>query len=165
MNTPKIRAIARCDLRQIIEIERQSFTNHAWDFDDLHDLLWNSVGTNVCGWVSHFDSEVVGYCVFAVLPYHFDLINFAVAKEYRGCGIGRNLVERLVAKMHSDRKGQITCLVPETNLQAHLVLRALGFRASKVLHRCYLTSNDDGYLFALKASSRIPTESPCQPTA
>jgi ribosomal protein S18 acetylase RimI-like enzyme len=162
MNTPTIRSIARCDLWQIMEIERQCYGDDAWDCNDLHDMLWTAIGSNVFGWVATFHSEVVGYLVFAVMPYHFELLNFATAKEYRGCGIARSLIERLVAKMHSDRKGQITCLVPDTNLQAHLALQALGFRASKVLRNCYLNTHSDAYRFVQKASPLVAWGGRCQ---
>jgi ribosomal-protein-alanine N-acetyltransferase len=73
-------------------------------------------------------------------------LNFAVATDVRRRGVGRQMIEKLVGKLSSQRRTRISLEVRETNLSAQVFFRANGFRATSVLHDFYDDSPEDAYL-------------------
>ena len=60
--------------------------------------------------------------------------------------IGRSMLDKLVSKLSQDRRNRIMLEVRETNLDAQLFFRHLGFRAISVLRDFYEDTTEDAYL-------------------
>ena len=60
--------------------------------------------------------------------------------------VGRQMIEKLVGKLSSQRRTRITLEVRETNLAAQLFFKSAGFRAVTVLRAYYEDSPADAYL-------------------
>ena len=56
------------------------------------------------------------------------------------------MIEKLVSKLTNQRRSRITLEVRETNLQAQLFFRQLGFRAISVLRQYYEDTPEDAYI-------------------
>jgi ribosomal-protein-alanine N-acetyltransferase len=69
-----------------------------------------------------------------------------VAADVRRRGIGRQMIDKLLGKLSSQRRTRITLEVRETNLAAQLFFRQNGFKATSVLHDFYDDSPEDAYL-------------------
>jgi len=74
------------------------------------------------------------------------VLNFAVSPRQRRCGIGTQMIAKLVGKLSSQRRSRITLEVRETNLAAQLFFRDTGFRAVSVLRQFYADTPEDAYL-------------------
>ncbi len=78
------------------------------------------------------------------------VLNLAVAKDYRRCGVGSQMLAKLAAKLTTQRRSRIVLEVRETNLPAQLFFRENGFRAVSVLHGYYADSPEDAYLMQFR---------------
>jgi ribosomal-protein-alanine N-acetyltransferase len=74
------------------------------------------------------------------------ILNFAVGSNLRRRGIGRQMIDKLVGKLSSQRRTEITLEVRETNLAAQIFFREGGFRATNVLRDFYDDSPEDAYV-------------------
>jgi ribosomal-protein-alanine N-acetyltransferase len=74
------------------------------------------------------------------------ILNFAVAPAYRRLGIGRQMIQKLIAKLSSHRRTRVTLAVRERNLPAQLFFRSMAFRAVKVLRGYYEDTGEDAFL-------------------
>jgi ribosomal-protein-alanine N-acetyltransferase len=88
------------------------------------------------------------------------ILNFAVAAEFRRRGVGRQMVEKLIGKLSSQRRNRIMLEVRETNLAAQLFFRDLGFRAVSVLRDFYVDTTEDAYLMQYRFRTSADSETP-----
>jgi ribosomal-protein-alanine N-acetyltransferase len=56
------------------------------------------------------------------------------------------MVEKLVSKLSYQRRTRVMLEVRETNLEAQLFFREMGFKAITVLHEFYEDTPEDAYL-------------------
>lgn len=75
------------------------------------------------------------------------LLNFAVAPEVHGTGVGKAMVDRLLDKLSQQRRNAIECEIRESNLKAQTFFAGRGFKCIQVLRRHYDETNEDAYLF------------------
>lgn len=147
------------DKPRVLEIERQSFDS-PWDAKDLSGCLAEK---NVICMVVEVEGRIIGFFIFACCKGHIDIYNLAVAPEYRRHGIGRMIVERLKTKLGQQGRHRLLVTISEWNLAAQIFYRSCGFRAVKVLHHAFETSDQDGYLFEFaRTPVQIHRESLCQ---
>ena len=73
-------------------------------------------------------------------------------------GIGTALVDKLVSKLSPHRRNRIVLEVRETNLDAQLFFKSLGFRAISVLRDYYDDTVEDAYLMQFRYTEELKTE-------
>ena len=73
-------------------------------------------------------------------------------------GIGTALVDKLVSKLSPHRRNRIVLEVRETNLEAQLFFKSLGFRAISVLRDYYDDTVEDAYLMQFRYTEELKTE-------
>jgi [ribosomal protein S18]-alanine N-acetyltransferase len=123
------------------------------------------------GWVAEKDGCVVGFLIYTVSPEPagtesettglrsqrlrgaknpfltkapcVNLLNIVVAPEWRRQGIGRSMLEILNEGLWRTACS-VQILVPETNLPLQLFLRAVGYKAIRVVRECF--DAEDAYL-------------------
>ena len=66
-------------------------------------------------------------------------------QEFCRRGVGRQMIAKLVGKLSNQRRNRIALYVRETNLQAQLFFRVLGFRAMEVVREHYPDTGEDAY--------------------
>jgi ribosomal-protein-alanine N-acetyltransferase len=124
----------------ILRIETLSFDSpwsqkqffEAWQYEKSYTL------------VAQIDSQLVGYLIYSRCRDKLVIENLAVDRSFRRKGVGKKLVEAVI-----DNLGKRDCVelnVSDSNLNAHLFLRSLGFKASEVKRAFYNTQ--DAYLFS-----------------
>lgn len=129
-----IRWMVRRDHPEVLDIENAAFI-HPWSGDDFVHCLRqkNAIGMVIEADGSTVDKKefIVGYMIYELHKHHLRLLNFAVDPQHHGCGLGRQLVEKLKTKLSRDttRRTAIVATVWERNLPAQLFFRAMGFRA------------------------------------
>ena len=141
-----IRWMIRRDMPAVLEIESQGF-EFPWSEDEFIRCLRQR---NCIGMVAEQDDQVVGFMIYELHKNRLHILNFAVAAEARRSGVGKAMCEKLISKLSHDRRNRIMLEVRETNLDAQLFFRNLGFRAISVLRDFYDDSTEDAYLMQLR---------------
>ena len=137
-----IRWMIRRDMPEVLEIERASF-EFPWFEEEFIRCLRQR---NCIGMVAEHAERVVGFMIYELHKTRLHILNFSVAADLRRRGIGRQMIDKLLGKLSSQRRTRITLEVRETNLAAQLFFRQNGFRATSVLHDFYDDSPEDAYL-------------------
>lgn len=136
-----VRWMIRRDMPEVMEIESKSF-DCPWSEEDFIKALRQR---NNIGMVSEVNGEVAGYVVYTLNKRELEIINLAVKREYRRCYIGSQIIEKLIGKLSSDRRNKIVSYVRESNLDAQLFFKFMGFLATGVHYDYYET--DHAYRF------------------
>ncbi len=146
-----IRWMIRRDMPAVLAIESESF-EFSWTEDDFIRCLRQR---NCIGMVAEQDGRVVGFMIYELHKNRLHILNFAVAAESRRQGVGRVMVGKLLGKLTHERRNRVMLEVRETNLEAQLFFKQLGFRAVSVLRDFYDDSVEDAYLmqFRYRASA------------
>ena len=137
-----IRWMIRRDMPSVLEIEKTSF-EFSWSEEEFIRCLRQR---NCIGMVAESNEEVTGFMIYELDKNKLHLLNFAVHPKFRRTGVGRAMIEKLVSKLTNQRRSRITLEVRETNLDAQLFFRDLGFRATSVLKKYYEDSPEDAYI-------------------
>ena len=153
-----IRWMIRRDMAEVLDIESQGF-EFPWCEEDFIRCLRQR---NCIGMVAEQDDRVVGFMIYELHKTRLHLLNFAVSSEGRRQGVGSQMLNKLIAKLSTQRRTRILLEVRETNLSAQLFFRTLGFRAVSVLRDFYDDTTEDAYLMqyryrAAEAEVVIPT--------
>ena len=157
-----IRWMIRRDMPEVLAIEASSF-EFPWVEEDFIRCLRQR---NCIGMVAEHDDQVVGFMIYELNKNRIQVLNFAVAPEFRRRGVGTQMVAKLIGKLSVQRRTRIVLEVRETNLAAQLFFRTIGFRAISVLRNFYEDTPEDAYLMqyryeaepaaAADADNRIP---------
>lgn len=139
--TSCIRWMIRRDLPFVLNIEESSF-EFPWTEDEFIQCLRQR--ENI-GMVAEIDDLVVGYMVYSLYKKRIDLMSFAVHPNFRKQGIGRSMINKLIAKLEYQRRNRITTEVRETNLHAQLFLRQMGFLATNIRRDAFDCISEDAY--------------------
>lgn len=155
----RLRWLLASDVTAALEIEAQAF-EFPWSEDDFRRTLRlrNAIGV---GAELGADGRLAGYVVYELQRRRYRMLNLAVAAAWRGRGIGAALVGRLQAKLTPIRE-RIALEVCETNLDAQLFLRAIGFRATGVLRDHYPDFDGDAIAFEYLRGSKISNRGGCR---
>lgn len=116
------------DVDAVMEIERRSFPSPWSPGLFLHELKV-PFSRSVAAWVGGGGAErrLVGYLCRWLVGDEIHILNLAVAPEHRGAGIGRALVELVIAEARAERVSRVTLEVRQENASARSLYRTLGF--------------------------------------
>ncbi len=154
-----IRWMIRRDMAEVLDIERESF-EFPWYEEDFIRCLRQR---NCIGMVAEHGERVVGFMIYELHKTRLHILNFAVADSFRHRDVGRQMAEKLISKLSSQRRTRISLEVRETNLAAQLFFKQLGFRATSVLRSYYEDSPEDAYLMQFRhEAAEMPATIPMQ---
>ncbi|MBW3539516.1 MAG: ribosomal protein S18-alanine N-acetyltransferase [Planctomycetes bacterium] len=150
----QIRWLIRRDMTEVLDIERDSF-EFAWTEEDFLCCLRQR---NCIGMVAEHDRRIVGFMIYELHKSRLRILNFAVHRDARRHGVGRQMLRRLIDKLSQQRRNEILLHVRETNLAAQLFFRNQGFMAVGVLRNHYDDTTEDAYAmtFRLDADEAVP---------
>ncbi len=150
MNTTKrppiathIRWMIRRDMTEVLAIEKACF-EFPWDEDAFIRSLRNR---NVIGMVCDVNERVAGYMIYELHKTRLHIWNFAVHEDCRYRGVGSAMVAKLKSKLSRDRRTRAMLEIRETNVDAQLFFKAMGFRCVSVIREFYEDTDEDAYLF------------------
>jgi ribosomal-protein-alanine N-acetyltransferase len=129
---------------EIMAIEEGCFLDDPWSMLEFCCAMQQ---ISFRGMVVEHSGRVVGYVIFQGLVNRFRIVNMAVHPACWKRGVGRFMVHHLLAKIRHGGRYKLTAFVRETNLACQLFLRALGFRAIKIIGGSFPETGEDGYLF------------------
>jgi len=147
---PRIRWMTEADLPEVLEIEEASFGD-PWPIAAFTDFMggppwWSLVLEGPAG-------GVAGYAVMGILFEQAELENFAIRPELRGSGLGRELLEAVVALARSGGADQLFLEVRASNAPARALYHARGFREIGVRKNYYAHPREDARVLVLDLSS------------
>jgi ribosomal-protein-alanine N-acetyltransferase len=152
-----MRWMIRRDMAEVLAIEAESF-----EFPWLEEDFIRCVRQRNCiGMVAEHDERVVGFMVYELTETCIQVLNFAVAVEYRRRGVGSQMVGKLIGKLSNQRRTRIAVEVRETNLPGQLFFRASGFRAVSVLRDYYEDTDEDAYAMQYQLAGHAMVEAAC----
>jgi ribosomal-protein-alanine N-acetyltransferase len=111
------------DVRAVARIERQSYPQ-PWPPALFRRLIR---GDGSC-WVLTRKRAIIGYGVMRIGQGWVHIMNVAVAPRFRGRGLGRALMQHLLAEAHHRRADRAWLEVRPTSAGAVRLYRSLGFR-------------------------------------
>lgn len=138
-----IRWMVRKDMPEVLAIEQACF-EWPWQEDDFIRCLRQR---NAIGMICEHAAKVVAFMVYELHKHRLHVLNFAVHPEWRFKGAGAAMVKKLVTKLSHDRRSRIMLEVRETNLDACLFFKRMGFRCVSVLRGFYEDTPEDAFLF------------------
>ena len=149
-----IRWMIRRDMPEVLGIESGSF-EFPWSEDDFIRCLRQR---NCIGMVAEHDERVAGFMIYELHKTRLHILNFAVHRDFRRRGVGRQMMNKLVGKLSHQRRTRILLEVRETNLAAQLFFQTNGFRAVSLLRDFYDDTSEDAYLMQFRHQTEIVPE-------
>ncbi|WP_169979618.1 ribosomal protein S18-alanine N-acetyltransferase [Tautonia rosea] len=149
-----IRWMIRRDMPEVLAIEHASY-EFPWCEEEFLRVLRQR---NCIGMVAECGERVVGFMIYELHKSRLQVLNLAVAPEFRRMGVGRQMVAKLVGKLSSHRRTKILLQTRESNLSAQLYFRALDFRAVEVVREAYEDTGEDAYVLQYVLPDVLPTE-------
>jgi ribosomal-protein-alanine N-acetyltransferase len=141
-----IRWMIRRDMAEVLQIEDNSF-EFSWSEEDFIRCLRQR---NCIGMIAEHSERVVGFMIYELHSNRLHVLNFAMHPDFRRRNVGTQMVRKLVSKLSPQRRSRIMLEVRETNLDAQLFFRDLGFRAVSLLRDFYEDTTEDAYLMQFR---------------
>ena len=150
-----IRWMIRRDMPEVLHSEQLSF-EFAWTEEDFLRCLRQR---NCIGMVAEQGEKVVGFMIYELHKNKLHVLNFAVHPSWRRCGVGFQMITKLVTKLSSHRRTRITLEVRESNLVAQLFFRKMEFKAMRVMRNFYEDSGEDAFLMEYRFAGAMSEDS------
>jgi ribosomal-protein-alanine N-acetyltransferase len=154
-----IRWMIRRDMPEVLAIEHGSF-DFPWCEEEFLRVLRQR---NCIGMVAEYGERVVGFMIYELHKAKLQVLNFAVAAEFRRMGVGHQMIAKLVGKLSSHRRTRIVLCCRETALNAQLFFRVQGFRATEVVREHYEDTGEDAYVMQYLYDESLLDEAPGAP--
>ena len=124
----QIRIATEADLEQIMQIEKACFANDAWSKSNMKSELLAPHTTYV---VAEESNSLIGYAGLSKLPTttSSDIQTIAVSESHRGLGVGRKLMESLLAFAKEQKAKEVFLEVREDKPTPQSLYSSLDFRA------------------------------------
>jgi len=144
----RLRRMRRDDLEPVVGIERACFPN-AWRRRQFLACLRDKAHHV---WVAERFGQVVGFVVYKRDGSVVHLMNLAVDPHYRHRRIAEQMVSHLLSESGGSGGELVRLEVRETNLDAQLFYRYLGFKAVAVRRGYYPDTGEDAYEMEFRMS-------------
>jgi ribosomal-protein-alanine N-acetyltransferase len=133
---PAIRVMRQSDVAAVAAIECATY-QYPWSIGIFRDCLLAGY-TNV---VLDRGGEIIGYAVMSVAAGEAHLLNICLMQDFQRQGIGRRLLEHLMARARAFRADRIFLEVRPSNSGALNLYHAMGFEVLGV-RRDYYKAED-----------------------
>ncbi len=161
-NDLHIRWMIRRDMAEVLEIEQLSF-QFPWSEEDFIRVLRcrNSIGM-VYDTSGPGEREVLAFVIYELEKTVLRILDIAVHPSCRRRGVGAEIIQKMKRKLSRQRRNRILLEIRESNTDAQLFFRQMGFRAVTVLKDFYEESTEDAYLFQYRHRAEDDCDSDSQ---
>lgn len=128
------RAMQEVDLRQVYAIEKHSRFD-VWRREKFHECLRE----NKYCLVAECEERIRGYGILSLNHTEAVVLCLVVDREYRGRGIGSQILALLESKAINSGAHSIKLQVGEDNVVAQQLYRSCGFQPINIEHAYYIT--------------------------
>ena len=125
------------DLNKIMVIEKSSFAT-PWTYDAFYNELYSNQFAHYV--VAEVEDEIIGYCGLWVIIDEGHITNIAILPEYRGKGLGEQLLRAVMETAKGLGAETLTLEVRVSNNVAKGLYRKLGFQDGGI-RKSYYTDN------------------------
>jgi ribosomal-protein-alanine acetyltransferase len=124
----QIRIASEADLENIMQIEKACFGNDAWSKSNMTSEILAPHTTYV---VAEESNSLIGYAGLSKLASSTscDIQTIAVSESHRGLGVGRKLMESLLAFAREQKAKEVFLEVREDKPTPQKLYLSLGFKA------------------------------------
>ena len=124
----QIRIGSEADLENIMQIEKACFGNDAWSKSNMKSEILAPHTTYV---VAEESNSLIGYAGLSKLASSTscDIQTIAVSESHRGLGVGRKLMESLLAFAREQKAKEVFLEVREDKPTPQKLYASLGFKA------------------------------------
>ena len=129
-------------IAQIAALEKRCFSN-PWSETSVRSELSNPLSYWL---VAQEDGKLIGYVGSQSVAPEADVMNLAVAPEWRNKGIGRALMTALIAQLHSRGITALFLEVRVGNTPAQNLYRSLGFVEAGRRPKYYVNPTEDALI-------------------
>lgn len=140
-----IRKMTSADAQEVSRIEQQTFSQ-PWSCQGFLDAL---TGGNAIFLVAEAEEKIAGYCGMYCAADEGEITNVAVDRSFRRRGIGRKLVEHLLAEARDAGIKNIILEVRVSNEEAIRLYESMGFSIQGTRKGFYEKPKEDGYVMSL----------------
>ncbi|MDA5561816.1 MULTISPECIES: ribosomal protein S18-alanine N-acetyltransferase [unclassified Exiguobacterium] len=146
----KIRRMTWLDVEEVTKVEEASFSIPWTKEAFMNEMLRNE---QAIYFVAVHDKRVVGFVGVWQIVDEGHITNIAVLPEFRGQGIGNQLLAELVAFAKSKGLVGLTLEVRVSNVGAQKLYEQFGFMQAGRRRRYYQDNNEDAYIYWAKLGS------------
>lgn len=134
-----LRHMIRKDLPEVLEIENLCFPQPWYEEHFIEALRQRNSICLVCETpkIKRKGDDVVGYMIYELHKDHIFIPSLAVHPSCWRRGIGRLLLSKIIAKLSPNRRTEIIAVTSGANYQAHMLLKAMGFKCTSFSNDLY----------------------------
>ena len=142
----QFRPMTEADLDAIMEIEPHIYS-HPWSRGNFSDSLVSGYSA----WVLLDGAKIIGYALMMMVLDEAHLLNLSVAKTYQKQGLGRLLLEHMIAIARKHDAANMFLEVRPSNISAIALYENIGFNEMAVRRGYYPAQNgrEDAVLMGL----------------
>ena len=142
----QFRPMTEADLDAIMEIEPHIYS-HPWSRGNFSDSLISGYSA----WVLLDGAKIIGYALMMMVLDEAHLLNLSVAKAYQKQGLGRLLLEHMIAIAKKHAAANMFLEVRPSNISAIALYENIGFNEMAVRRGYYPAHNgrEDAVLMGL----------------
>ncbi|HEX4058759.1 MAG TPA: ribosomal protein S18-alanine N-acetyltransferase [Galbitalea sp.] len=153
----EIRRATPHDLEAIMALEIATFVEDAWSFESMSSELGSEHTYYLVAFEPERPEVLVGYAgLLAPDGGDGEIQTIAVAPAMRRKGLGRLLMERLIAEAEIREASQVFLEVRADNPNAHELYESLGFEQIAVRRGYYQPGNVDAQVMCLPLERSEP---------
>lgn len=160
----EIRELTLADLPEVMNLERELFGSEAW----LESSMASELQNPNTYYIGFFETSLLGYAGLSAIPASFsaDVQTIGVAPNHQGKGLGRKLMDLLLARALAVGAEQVLLEVRADNETAISLYRSMDFEQIDLRKRYYQPSGVDALIMRTKIKQPIVLgiESTCDET-
>ncbi len=138
----EFRSMNASDVPQVAALEAICF-HDPWSEKSIQGELTNPLS---CWITACIDGRVVGYVGSQTVLDESDMMNIAVAPDFRRCGIAEQLIAALVDALRARGSHSLTLEVRASNMPARALYEKLGFFEVGLRKNYYRTPKEDALI-------------------
>ncbi len=128
----QFRPMTEDDLDQIMGIEPHIYS-HPWSRGNFVD----SLRSGYASWVLLLEQQIIGYALMMMVLDEAHLLNLSVAKAYQKRGLGRLLLEHMIAVAKRHGAANMFLEVRPSNISAIALYENIGFNEMAIRRGYY----------------------------
>jgi len=134
------------DIDAIMEIEPHIYS-HPWSRGNFSDSLVSGYSA----WVLLDGAEIIGYALMMLVLDEAHLLNLSIARTYQKQGLGRLLLEHMIAIARRQNAANMFLEVRPSNISAIALYENIGFNEMAIRRGYYPAHNgrEDAVLMGL----------------
>ncbi len=142
----RFRPLKTADLDAVMAIEPEIYP-FPWTRGNFSD----SIKAGYSCWACELDGQLMGYAVLMMVLDEAHLLNISIAKGFQGKGLGRQLLEHIIAKARQHGGQMMFLEVRPSNKNALRLYEVMGFNEFSVRKGYYPAANgrEDAILMGL----------------